>query len=406
MSIPYNINAAKPAATMEGSLESQEKNRRIPLVYGSRNGSPNPQNYAMGTPSPPLTSLSNRMLNNSMVPSPLTLPPQQGMRANHNSMLSKSSEQTQHNQIQHAHQGSDQMHRQQRGPTPQSYQEYQQRSQKETNSMMNVGDFQHNQQQHQIHQNHNSQVPHYASPQMFSKQGQQQHLAQGHPPFEYGQYQHIQPLGQQMDQSDFHQYSQHQQQQPNQDTHQVQSQFANHDQKSLGASPQNSDESEGKHKITIVTKFVPATEDDGSKKKRGRPKKYILDPATNEFIDSSHENFKRLNKLLKESTKTTSKKLGDAEQHVGIVKGTSLKSLNDVAVQQLLEKKDKRGRPRKFPIEKTGLTIRGVRVSGTGRGPSEKAQVTASNVAADTDKVSKKKRGRPKREESVGATVQ
>ena len=170
--------------------------------------------------------------------------------------------------------------------------------------------------------------------------------------------------------------------------------------------PQDSDGTDGldKHKITIVTKFVPATDDDGSKKKRGRPKKYILDPSTNEFIDSSHENFKRLNKLLKSSTKTTLEKIGDSEKHVGIVKGTSLKSLNDVAVQQLLEKKDKRGRPRKFPIEKTGLTIRGVRVSGSGRGPI--AEKTLLPTVVENDKVSKKKRGRPKREGTDNTSVQ
>ncbi|PYD24022.1 hypothetical protein DND58_29040, partial [Pseudomonas syringae pv. pisi] len=81
----------------------------------------------------------------------------------------------------------------------------------------------------------------------------------------------------------------------------------------------------------------------------------------------------------------------------------SLKSLNDLAVQQLLEKKDKRGRPRKFPIEKTGLTIRGVRVSGTGRA-STTQKVQLPVVAVD-DKVNKKRRGRPKREGNEDAVV-
>lgn len=266
------------------------------------------------------------------------------------------------------------------------------------------GEYQHHQ-QNQILHNHNNQIPHYASPQMFSKQGPQQ-LPQPQPPFDYGPYQPIQQLGQQIDQAEFHQYTpqQHQSQQSPQTHPEVSSNVHKVDE---SIQVQNSEvEGLDKHKITIVTKFVPATEDDGSKKKRGRPKKYILDPVTNVFIDSSHENFKRLNKLLKSTTKTKLKTLGDAEQHIGIVKGTSLKSLNDVAVQQLLEKKDKRGRPRKFPIEKTGLTIRGVRVSGSGRGPSEKCQpVTATVLTADIEKVTKRKRGRPKREETESAPV-
>lgn len=270
--------------------------------------------------------------------------------------------------------------------------------------MLMGGDYQHHQ-QNQIPHNHNNQIPHYASPQMFSKQGPQQ-LPQPQPPFEYGPYQPIQPLGQQIDQAEFNQYAL--QQHPSQQSPQAQPELSNNVHKVNETIEIQNSEVEGldKHKITIVTKFVPATEDDGSKKKRGRPKKYILDPATNDFIDSSHENFKRLNKLLKSTTKTKLKKLGDAEQHIGIVKGTSLKSLNDVAVQQLLEKKDKRGRPRKFPIEKTGLTIRGVRVSGTGRGPSEKRLPVATTVlTAEMDKVTKRKRGRPKREESESAPV-
>lgn len=154
--------------------------------------------------------------------------------------------------------------------------------------------------------------------------------------------------------------------------------------------------------VTIVAKYVPATEEDGSKKKRGRPKKLLLDPSTNEFIDSSHENYKRLNRMLKSSTSVAQPGDEDKEKYIGLVKGTSLNSLNDIALQQLLEKKDKRGRPRKFPIEKTGLTIRGIRVSGTGRATSSKTL----DAVGDQDKVAKRKRGRPKREETEPAISQ
>jgi hypothetical protein len=38
--------------------------------------------------------------------------------------------------------------------------------------------------------------------------------------------------------------------------------------------------------------------------------------------------------------------------------------MDDEAVKELLKRKDRRGRPRKFPIEETGLTIKGIRVNG------------------------------------------
>ena len=42
----------------------------------------------------------------------------------------------------------------------------------------------------------------------------------------------------------------------------------------------------------------------------------------------------------------------------------SMRNLGDEAVQQLLKKKDRRGRPRKFPVEETGVTIKGIRING------------------------------------------
>lgn len=128
-----------------------------------------------------------------------------------------------------------------------------------------------------------------------------------------------------------------------------------------------------------------------AKKKRGRPKKLILDPSTNDYIDSSHPSFKQLNKALKESF-SASNRFDEAgnplspgaaaaaaasgksrinEQDVTINKlfdqPTYLRSFEDDAVQELLQKKDKRGRPRKFPIEQTGVTIKGIRVNGNSK---------------------------------------
>lgn len=116
-----------------------------------------------------------------------------------------------------------------------------------------------------------------------------------------------------------------------------------------------------------VSKRSPSITDD--KKRRGRPKKLILDPSTNEYITSSHPNFKHLNKLLKEAESnqngsTESNILKDETISKLNDQPTYLRKLDDDAVKQLLTKKDRRGRPRKFPVEQTGLTIRGIRVNG------------------------------------------
>ncbi|OVF04689.1 hypothetical protein A9F13_26g00429 [Clavispora lusitaniae] len=143
---------------------------------------------------------------------------------------------------------------------------------------------------------------------------------------------------------------------------------------------------------TIKTKFVSAIEGDGTKRKRGRPKKFILDPSTNQYIDSSHENYKRLNRLHKESIEAAGERNTPKDSATDfIAKGTNLGSLNDQAVKQLLEKKDRRGRPRKFPIEQTGVTIKGVRVNGS----LKRRKPSSPSLDADGNK---RKRGRPKRE--------
>lgn len=158
--------------------------------------------------------------------------------------------------------------------------------------------------------------------------------------------------------------------------------------------------------------------DADGKKKRGRPKKLILDPETNTYIDSTHPNFKHLNKVLKDATdgglskahqkelkqqrkqlqqqqaqqqaqaqaqaqqaqqqqqpKKRGRKPNSAKAHIdneGIPASLSklfeqppsMRNLGDEAVQQLLKKKDRRGRPRKFPVEETGVTIKGIRING------------------------------------------
>lgn len=121
---------------------------------------------------------------------------------------------------------------------------------------------------------------------------------------------------------------------------------------------------------------IPQINCQSLKKKRGRPKKLIFDPTTNEYIDSSHPNYKHLNKTLKESipnntSSTVNPKTQGAKDDSVLSKfydkPTYMRKLEDDAVQELLLKKDKRGRPRKFPIEQTGLTIKGIRVNGVSK---------------------------------------
>lgn len=139
--------------------------------------------------------------------------------------------------------------------------------------------------------------------------------------------------------------------------------------------------------LTITSKLVPAMNEAGLKKKRGRPKKMILDPSTNLYIDSLHANFKKLNKILKRNMEATAK-----TDHGFLEHGGRLDTMNDQALQRLIDSKDRRGRPRKFPIEETGITVRGVRVSGTMK------RRTATPLPAGEEAKVKRKRGRPKRD--------
>lgn len=100
------------------------------------------------------------------------------------------------------------------------------------------------------------------------------------------------------------------------------------------------------------------------KKKRGRPKKLILDPSTKQYIDSSHPRFKQLNKLLKESSSPSTPNSDGHESGKTVTHVTHLSEMDEEEVKELLKRKDRRGRPRKFPIEETGLTIKGIRVNG------------------------------------------
>ncbi|EDK40990.2 hypothetical protein PGUG_05088 [Meyerozyma guilliermondii ATCC 6260] len=119
------------------------------------------------------------------------------------------------------------------------------------------------------------------------------------------------------------------------------------------------------------------------KKKRGRPKKLILDPSTKSYIDSSHPRFKQLNKILKESSNpsTPNSSLGHMNGQEGsrqLTQVTHLRDMDDEAVKELLKRKDRRGRPRKFPIEETGLTIKGIRVNGVAKNRKAKSDMYVS----------------------------
>ncbi|CUM66325.1 uncharacterized protein PRCAT00003987001 [Priceomyces carsonii] len=138
-----------------------------------------------------------------------------------------------------------------------------------------------------------------------------------------------------------------------------------------------------------------------SKKKRGRPRKLILDASTNEYIDSTHPHFKQLNKLLRESSPSTSQVKGASTKlysargdgHTNLYdQPISMRTLEDEEVKKLLQKKDRRGRPRKFPVEQTGLTIKGIRVNGILK---QKKRIR-DNLGSGAVAV-KKERGRPKK---------
>ncbi|KAM9932504.1 hypothetical protein OXX80_007870, partial [Metschnikowia pulcherrima] len=93
------------------------------------------------------------------------------------------------------------------------------------------------------------------------------------------------------------------------------------------------------------------------------------------------------NKLLKQNSDGIVK-----SGHSPMENGLRLDSLNDEEMRQLLSSKDRRGRPRKFPVEQTGITIKGVRVAGSLKGRKKESPVLFDAV----NQVQKKKRGRPK----------
>ena len=63
-------------------------------------------------------------------------------------------------------------------------------------------------------------------------------------------------------------------------------------------------------------------------------------------------------------------------------------------MQNLLQKKDRRGRPRKFPVEQTGVTIKGVRVNGTMK---QRRKKDDDMYHSQLGRVVKRERGRPKK---------
>lgn len=140
-----------------------------------------------------------------------------------------------------------------------------------------------------------------------------------------------------------------------------------------------------------------------------------MDPTTNQYIDSQHPNFKQLNKLLKVSISRSSPsgndghgtintsnlhgtpQLNEEEMNKLYEKPTYMRTLGDDAVQQLLQKKDRRGRPRKFPVEQTGVTIKGIRVNGTLKQRRKKED---EMFHSQLGRVVKRERGRPKKNQN------
>ncbi|CAX45638.1 conserved hypothetical protein [Candida dubliniensis CD36] len=124
------------------------------------------------------------------------------------------------------------------------------------------------------------------------------------------------------------------------------------------------------HKSQVVPKIVDQTDPSTGKKKRGRPKKFILDPSTNTMIDSTHPNFKQLNKALKDGNidqdvRSNGSSTTISDMSVLLNSSGTVDGFNDLELKELLKKKDRRGRPRKFTVEETGVTIKGVRINGS-----------------------------------------
>lgn len=145
----------------------------------------------------------------------------------------------------------------------------------------------------------------------------------------------------------------------------------------LSASIQQDDHRQHKsnnHKKTnesnVVPKPIDQIDPSTGKKKRGRPKKFILDPSTNTMIDSTHPNFKQLNKALKDGNidQDVRSNGNNVTNDMSVLLNSSgtVDGFNDSELKELLKKKDRRGRPRKFPVEETGVTIKGVRINGSG----------------------------------------
>ena len=82
------------------------------------------------------------------------------------------------------------------------------------------------------------------------------------------------------------------------------------------------------------------------------------------MIDSTHPNFKQLNKALKDGNidQDVRSNGNNVTNDMSVLLNSSgtVDGFNDSELKELLKKKDRRGRPRKFPVEETGVTIKGL----------------------------------------------
>ena len=91
------------------------------------------------------------------------------------------------------------------------------------------------------------------------------------------------------------------------------------------------------------------------------------------MIDSTHPNFKLLNKAIRDGnnyddsrngqspSSSTSNATNTNTDISGLFSSSNtIGNFNDTELKELLKKKDRRGRPRKFAIEETGVTIKGL----------------------------------------------
>ncbi|EGV61933.1 hypothetical protein PSN45_000629 [Yamadazyma tenuis] len=121
------------------------------------------------------------------------------------------------------------------------------------------------------------------------------------------------------------------------------------------------------------------------KRKRGRPKLLILDPTLNSYIDSSHPNYKALRTQMKREDGPVLSSYVDKSQSAYL-----LREYDASEASKLLQKKDKRGRPRKFAVEETGITVKGVRIGGM----KHKRKKSVTNPVPNQ---MKRPRGRPRK---------